>query len=149
MMADPKEWETYEEERRIFYVGITRAKNGLFLLKTPACSTFYKELEPKEKREQGATSAQVGVSIQESEKNKRGTKNQKDTQTVAKKKKFSEKEYKKFCDSLGEGIAVVHKKYGWGIVAEASPDYLVISFHGETKTFLLRVLFENELLKVE
>lgn len=188
MTAEPKEWEAYEEERRIFYVGITRAKNGLYLLKMPEGSVFYRELmlsvgkkgagssqvsvqnDVKAQRNvqvqsgvktqgnvqvqsrvraQGNAQVQSGTKAQGNVQKQRGAKVQKDTQAVAKKKKFSEKEYKEFCDSLGEGIAVVHKKYGWGIVAEMSQDYLVVSFQGETKTFLLHVLFENELLKIE
>lgn len=153
--AEPKEWEAYEEERRIFYVGITRAKNGLHLLNMPEGSTFYKELAPSEGQKSTTSNK---ISVPSSRKTKGSVKNQKEItassggnvqKTTTKKKKSSEQEYKKFCDSLGEGIAVVHKKYGWGIVAEMSQDYLVVSFQGETKTFLLRVLFENELLKVE
>ena len=39
-----KEWEDYEEERRIFYVGVTRAKEHLNLLQIPGTATFYREL---------------------------------------------------------------------------------------------------------
>lgn len=41
-----KELAAYEEERRIFYVGITRARNELTILKLPQGSEFAKELLP-------------------------------------------------------------------------------------------------------
>ncbi len=165
-IADKKEWENYEEERRLFYVGITRAKNKLNLLKIPGDSSFYKELMEKEP-EQGSTKVQNGAKKQKTTKAQNSAKTQKSIQSSVKKpkntqiqnnvqvqsakknSKFSEQEFKKFCDSLGEGIAVTHKKFGWGIVAETSPDYITISFEGEKKVFLTRVLFENRLLKVE
>ncbi|MDO4438908.1 MAG: ATP-dependent helicase [Eubacteriales bacterium] len=41
---DKKELEAYEEERRIFYVGATRAKENLFLLRTSEESSFIRQL---------------------------------------------------------------------------------------------------------
>jgi len=38
------ELETYEEERRLFYVGVTRAKHNLYLFKTQQKSTFISQL---------------------------------------------------------------------------------------------------------
>lgn len=46
---DKAERETYEEERRLFYVGITRAKRKLSVFKPDQKSTFYQELTYKEK----------------------------------------------------------------------------------------------------
>ena len=183
--AEPGEWAAYEEERRIFYVGITRAKNNLNLLKTPENSVFYKELVGKktirktnakskvtpkadsgqniarnEKRQgvqkenvlkkQNTVNQQNAVSEQSTiNKQKDISKQNTEKNSTRSKKKFSEAEYKKFCDSLGEGIGVVHKKYGWGIVSEMTEDYVTVSFGEENRTFLLRVLFENSLLEVE
>ena len=48
--ADAKEWENYEEERRLFYVGVTRAKNCLQLFRLPNTSTFCKELLGRESK---------------------------------------------------------------------------------------------------
>ena len=45
--ANREELEAYEELRRIFYVGITRAKDGLFLFRTGNPSRFIDEMMPK------------------------------------------------------------------------------------------------------
>ena len=49
--ATPQEKRDYEEERRIFYVGITRAKDNLTILKyDDAPSLFTGELSPKKRK---------------------------------------------------------------------------------------------------
>ena len=135
--ADAKEWENYEEERRLFYVAVTRAKNSLNLFKIPNTSTFCKELIGREDK-------MVAISkpgrIQKQITNKSQGKSQ---------KVFSEVEYNAFCDSLGEGIGVVHKKFGRGVISEMAEDYVTIWFAEAEKKFLLRFLFESEMLRVE
>ena len=55
--ATPQEKRDYEEERRIFYVGITRAKDNLTILKyDDAPSLFTGELSPKKKKSAPITS---------------------------------------------------------------------------------------------
>ena len=135
--ADAKEWETYEEERRLFYVGVTRAKNNLHLFRIPNTSTFCKELIGRECKVTFAPS-QIKYS----------------TQVIAKdaekpQKIFSEKDFAAFCELLSEGVSVIHKKYGKGIVAEMSEEYVTIQFEEASKKFLLRVLFESGMLRVE
>ena len=51
--ASKEELETYEEERRLFYVGVTRAKQNLYLFKTKEKSTFVKQLIPPKLKEDG------------------------------------------------------------------------------------------------
>lgn len=56
--ATPQEKRDYEEERRIFYVGITRAKDNLTILKyDDAPSMFTGELSPKKKKDMAKTHA--------------------------------------------------------------------------------------------
>ena len=56
--ATPQEKRDYEEERRIFYVGITRAKDNLTILKyDDAPSVFTGELSPKKKKDMAKTHA--------------------------------------------------------------------------------------------
>ena len=49
--ASKEELETYEEERRLFYVGVTRAKNQLNVFTTNKPSKFCSELLGKEESE--------------------------------------------------------------------------------------------------
>ncbi len=155
-LEKPKELESYEEERRIFYVGVTRAKNNLHLLKLPEGSTFYDDLtkesvakEPKKVQTSKKEKPIHATKHTQTPKKQKTANTQQKTQPKTAKKKYSEQDYQKFCDSLGAGISVVHKKFGKGIVADFSDGYLVISFDGENKTFLPKVLFENGLLQVE
>ncbi len=53
--ASQSEKEEYEEARRIFYVGATRAKDNLFLFRTGAVSTFVDELRAKKTGTQQAS----------------------------------------------------------------------------------------------
>ncbi len=135
--ADAKEWENYEEERRLFYVGVTRAKNSLQLFRLPNTSTFCKELFGRESKVafapgQGRYLAPIT------------TKGMEKPQKV-----FSEKDFAAFCKLLSEGGSVIHKKYGKGIVAEMLEEYVTIQFEEASKKFLLRVLFESGMLSVE
>lgn len=135
--ADAKEWENYEEERRLFYVGVTRAKNSLHLFKLSNTSTFCKELIGRESKVTFAPSQGRYL-----------------TPTTAKgvaktQKEFSEEKYAAFCESLSEGVSVAHKKYGQGVVVEMLEEYATIQFEETSKKFLLRFLFESGMLRVE
>ena len=70
-------------------------------------------------------------------------------QVQRQKKVFSQGEYDAFCESLGEGIGVIHKKFGWGVVAEMTQDSVTIQFGDSSRKFSLRFLYENETLRVE
>ena len=121
--AEQKELETYEEERRIFYVGATRAKNSLNLFRLPEASVFCRDLtrKPVETKKKEAPQ----------------------------KKAFSEAEYNAFCDSLGEGIPVFHRKYGAGVVSEMTEEYVTIQFDDCSRKFILRIAFQSGMLKVK
>ena len=135
--ADAKEWENYEEERRLFYVAVTRAKNSLNLFKIPNSSAFCKELIGRENKA-------VFISSKERMHKQITNKSQGKSQKI-----FSEEEYNAFCNSLGEGIGVVHKKFGRGVISEMAEDYVTIRFDETEKKFLLRVLFGSGMLRVE
>lgn len=133
--TDLKEIETYEEERRLFYVGVTRAKNHLNVFKIPSYSTFCRALIGKNSVPAAGTDRK---NLQKPMPD-----------SIKPKKKFSQAEYKGFCDSLGEGIGVVHQKFGFGIVSEMSEEYVTIQFGETERKMSLRILFENEILTVQ
>lgn len=144
--ADAQEVSAYEEERRLFYVGITRAQNSLNLFKLPTKSTFCSELLKKAPKAVAVTAANA-TSV--NPKRKSPSVQVFNSKPITPKKEFSQEAYDTFCNSLGQGIVVSHKKFGKGIVAEIRPDYVMIHFGDTIRKFSLRILFESDVLTVE
>ena len=143
--ADIKEKETFEEERRLFYVAVTRAKNELYLFGLPGKSTFVTEL--LEKKEVGTKVATKRPETVWTDRNSLGG-----TYGVGTSKKSGKKraqaEYESFCASLREGVEVHHKKYGFGIVSGVTREKVNIQFAEGEREFLLDILFQGGLLKI-
>lgn len=134
---DRKERETYEEERRLFYVGVTRAKNMLAVFRLEQKSTFCEELTYTEKKElykewQRAEDKRMGSSPGQP--------------YAIKKRPFSREGYRKFLDAIGDGLIVRHKKLGEGVIVEVLQDKVVIQFEDGRRLFELKVLYEYGLL---
>lgn len=136
---DKKERAAYEEERRLFYVGITRAKNTLAVFKLDQKSSFCEELVHKESRtagKAGKVSPQAKAKVKSSP-----------LRTYASRgKAFSQEEYEKFAAGLGEGLIVQHKKLGEGVVVEVQEDKVLLQFPAGQKVFGLKTLYEYDLL---
>lgn len=111
--ATPQEKRDYEEERRIFYVGITRAKDNLTILKyDDAPSVFTGELSPKKKKDMAKTHA-----------------NAKKVENVLlkptpllKKKSVPVTSGVNVPDNLIIGERIIQTKYGEGIITDVSWD---------------------------
>ena len=109
--ATPQEKRDYEEERRIFYVGITRAKDNLTILKyDDASSVFTGELSPKKKKDMAKTHA-----------------NAKKVENVLlkptpllKKKSVPVTSGVNVPDNLIIGERIIQTKYGEGIITDVS-----------------------------
>lgn len=138
--AEEKELETYEEERRLFYVGVTRAKERLFLFTINRKSVFVKEFThgtlPAVENPEKKPELQIKPIVLTHRE-------------VRRKKPFSMEEFRQFCDSLGEGLLVEHKKFGNGVIAELEENWVVIRFEEKSRRFELRTLYENGLLKLQ
>ncbi len=111
--ATPQEKRDYEEERRIFYVGMTRAKDKLMILKyADEPSVFVGELFPGEKKT--------------SPKSKSGSKKKENVLAkptmLLKKKKEPVTSGGNVPDNLIMGERVFQKKYGEGIITDVSWD---------------------------
>lgn len=137
---DKREREDYEEERRLFYVGVTRAKNELSVFKLEQKSTFCQELMYKEKTV--------------TDKAKKAVSGEKVKATLApayaaKKKSVSQVEFRKFLNTIGNGLIVKHKKLGEGVVVEVQGDKVLIQFDEEQRLFGLKALYEYDLLEIE
>ena len=135
--APKEEIEAYEEDRRLFYVGVTRAKNRLlvFTMKNQP-SKFCMELLGKEpeKKNIGAT-----VSM--------GKFQQLNTRPEPP-KNISEEDYQAFVQQLDEGVIVTHKKFGKGVVVQMDETKVKIAFEKETKVFVIRVLAASGMVEV-
>lgn len=136
--ASRAELEAYEEERRLFYVGVTRAKNQLVLFTMGKPAEFCDELLGKELRtmdmpqKKGKT-----VSVGLRERNYYKPMAQGD----------SEEKYQKLMQELSVGLVVVHKKFGEGVVTTLDENNVSIRF-GETERRLnLRIIAGSGLLK--
>ena len=138
--ASKEELGTYEEERRLFYVGITRAKNNLFLFKSHEPSIFLKQLFYKKYLEQDAKQQAVNKSVKVFAKSGNST---------IKKNVFDEEEYKAFVCSLAGGVRVTHKKHGAGVISVIDDKSVIILFEEGLKAFDLRVLFGQKLIRLD
>ena len=127
IVLDPKsaEKETlaeYEEERRLFYVGATRAKNRLFVFSYAGksshfCEEFFGKVADKEiKIFDGRT-------------------------------KRSEKEIAKLSEAIKVGANITHKAFGTGTVISKKDDIIQVDFDGITRKLSVSMLLEMDLLK--
>ena len=135
-----REREEYEEDRRLFYVGVTRAKNKLSVFKLDQKSTFCQELTYREKTITNEAKKAV------SEERVKATLAPAYT---AKKKSVSQVEFRKFLNAIGDGLIVKHKKLGEGVVVEVQGDKVLIQFDEEQRLFGLKALYEYDLLEIE
>ena len=127
---DEKERESYEEERRLFYVGVTRAKDRLSVFRLDQKSSLCEELVGRKKK---AVQKMRRTLAQE-----RGN--------AAAERPFIQEEYEKYAAQIGEGLIIRHRKFGEGVVVEVQGEVVVMQFGGMQKTLGMRVLYEKDLL---
>ena len=127
------ELATYEEERRLFYVAMTRAKNNLSIFSMN--SSFCKEIF-------GNKNFEAFIRKMFDSKKEPELKFAKPAP-----KKMDRKEYNEFCESLTEGKIVKHKSFGRGIVSINEGKYVTITFdQAGPKTLSTEVLYKNDLI---
>lgn len=138
-----EEREAYEEERRLFYVGVTRAKEELCVFHLSQKSTFCRELF--------SVSRKAKENAEPSVPDRNNAAGMLSYVPFKKKKIFSQEAFLEFCDCLGEGMIVKHKKLGRGVIVSMEKNWVNIQFEdsGQEKKLLLLTLFENDLLTWE
>ena len=137
--ADEEERRIYEEERRLFYVGITRAKNNLFLFRTQEHSIFIKQLLGKKYNEKDTGNQAVSKTVKVSAKI-----NPEKTRKSA----FDEELYNAFVYLLAVGVKVTHKKYGQGVISAVDETNVKILFDDMEKIFNKKLLFQNGMISI-
>ena len=121
--ADKDTVKEYEEERRLFYVGATRAKDELFVFsydgkKSFFCDDFFGKLEVK------------------TEKN-----------TLYTKPARKELGYHGFCEKTAVGAEIEHKAFGKGTVIGENGDIIEVRFEKSARKLSRRMLYDMYLLK--
>lgn len=124
-----EELAAYEEERRIFYVGITRARNELTILKLPQGSEFAKELLPPKH----AAVSSVKKTV------RRGAPNP--------------DKVREFCEKVQQGQKrVIHSRYGCGdiLVLDEKKNRVMVQFDdGMQKKLDLAIAVASGLLELK
>ena len=147
-----QELEDYEEERRLFYVGATRAKNNLILFTTKRKSTFCEELLGKEKKKKPENRPKDGQENQlpggrraDGVQGMRFYASEKDDDSLQNAKKCEE-----LMAQLDVGVIVEHRRFGEGIVLDidAGSRRIMVQFEDKIRMMDLAFSAANGLLKV-
>lgn len=151
--ASKEELETYEEERRLFYVGVTRAKNQLNVFTTNKPSKFCSELLGKRNLRENQQKEYVGIK-KWGDYSPAGTYGIKGNGmyhgygTGHGSQKQPGKSYQELADVLGEGMIVKHKKFGEGVVVDMEGEHIRIQFGDNVKNMDLKVLARLGMLEI-
>ena len=145
--ADKEEIAAYEEERRLFYVGVTRAKENLILFHAKTKSTFLEQFLPDLRRSE-AEAEHIAK-----RPNPKKTSLQADGQKALARFASSRESYSKqgIIPTVHPGDIVLHSKYGRGEVGALleKSGKIRVSFDGINKTFAYPGGFLNGNLVVE
>lgn len=151
--ASKEELETYEEERRLFYVGVTRAKNQLNVFTTNKPSKFCSELLGKRNLRETQQKEYAGIK-KWGDYSPAGTYGIKGNGmyhgygTGHGSQKQPGKSYQELADALGEGMIVKHKKFGEGVVVDMEGEHIRIQFGDNVKNMDLKVLARLGMLEI-
>lgn len=151
--ASKEELETYEEERRLFYVGVTRAKNQLNVFMTNKPSKFCSELLGKRNLRENQQKEYTGLK-KWGDYSPAGTYGIKGNGmyhgygTGHGFQKQPGKSYQELADALGEGMIVKHKKFGEGVVVDMEGEHIRIQFGDNVKNMDLKVLARLGMLEI-
>ena len=151
--ASKEELETYEEERRLFYVGVTRAKNQLNVFTTNKPSKFCSELLGKRTLRENQQKEYAGIK-KWGDYSPAGTYGIKGNGmyhgygTGHGFQKQPGKSYQELADALGEGMIVKHKKFGEGVVVDMEGEHIRIQFGDNVKNMDLKVLARLGMLEI-
>lgn len=151
--ASKEELETYEEERRLFYVGVTRAKNQLNVFTTNKPSKFCSELLGKRNLRENQQKEYAGIK-KWGDYSPAGTYGIKGNGmyhgygTGHGSQKQPGKSYQELADALGEGMIVKHKKFGEGVVVDMEGEHIRIQFGDNVKNVDLKVLARLGMLEI-
>ena len=148
--AEKEELETYEEERRLFYVGVTRAKNQLNVFTTNKPSKFCSELLGKRNLREDRKKENTGYGSQNIKSNRNHGVDfyMNNSSASSRKEQHPGKSCQELADALGEGMIVKHKKFGEGVIVEMEENNIRIQFGDQIKNMDLKILAKYGLLEI-
>ena len=152
--ASKEEIGAYEEERRLFYVGATRAKNCLVVFTMNRPGSFATELLGKttvRKLDARDNAGMVGSMYGNMSGNNRiGKQNSYYRKmNVYGTQKASNGKYQELVEKLGAGVIVKHRMFGEGVVVDVDDEYVHIQFGEVLKILNLKIVANGGMLKVE
>ena len=151
--AKDEESKEYEEERRLYYVGVTRAKNELCIFEFDEGSTFTNELLGIEnKKSRNLNNIYVGTNVSSSENRSKSAHYKRSVsisyqKAETKRKTVTESEYADKIEEIYLTGTITHKKYGLGRVIKMSGDLLEIEFEGKVAKCKLKFMMEHSLIE--
>lgn len=134
--ATKEELETYEEERRLFYVGVTRAKQELKILTTNRKSSFCEEFLGKKKKSD--------MSRQQN-KGRQGT-YQRANNTVYSVPQKSVSDFKGKAEKMKPGAVITHKKFGEGRILEVDEKNMQVQFQDKIRKLNISYTVASQLV---
>lgn len=129
--ASKKEKEIYEEERRLFYVGVTRAKNRLYLFTANRKSTFCEDFFEK-----GAKKQAIDFKALKSTSSSTQTDNAR-----------REEICRQFHEQFDVGSIVTHFKFGEGVILKITEKQIVVQFADKTRRLDLFLTAQKQLVR--
>ena len=129
--ASKKEKEIYEEERRLFYVGVTRAKNRLYLFTANRKSTFCEDFFGK-----GAKKQAIDFKALKSTSSSTQTDNAR-----------REEICRQFHEQFDVGSIVTHFNFGEGVILKITEKQIVVQFADKTRRLDLFLTAQKQLVR--
>lgn len=129
--ASKKEKEIYEEERRLFYVGVTRAKNRLYLFTANRKSTFCEDFFGK-----GAKKQAIDFKALKSTSSSTQTDNAR-----------REEICRQFHEQFDVGSIVTHFKFGEGVILKITEKQIAVQFADKTRRLDLFLTAQKQLVR--
>lgn len=129
--ASKKEKEIYEEERRLFYVGVTRAKNRLYLFTANRKSTFCEDFFGK-----GGKKQAIDFKALKSTSSSTQTDNAR-----------REEICRQFHEQFDVGSIVTHFKFGEGVILKITEKQIVVQFADKTRKLDLFLTAQKQLVR--
>ncbi|MFQ9116268.1 ATP-dependent helicase [Eubacterium sp.] len=151
--AKDEESKEYEEERRLYYVGVTRAKNELCIFEFDEGSTFTNELLGIEnKKSRNLNNIYAGTNVSSSGNRSKSAHYKRSVsisyqKAETKRKTVTESEYADKIEEIYLTGTITHKKYGLGRVIKMSGDLLEIEFEGKVAKCKLKFMMEHSLIE--